>query len=175
MKGKKDTYQQKSGFKVPDDYFQNLEARLLNVVKEGKTVSENFSKTSGFTVPENYFEKLDDRILSGIETTPETSKVFTLLTKQQLIYAVAIAAVFIGIISTIFLQPIQTGSMESMELSALEDYIDEGYVDFNLTEISSFMYEEGYSPERFTTTNFNSEAVLEYLNENVEHPAYITE
>jgi hypothetical protein len=50
-------------FKVPDDYFQNLELT---------TNIERFGKTNVFNVPNNYFETLPDKILAKTQAPKET-------------------------------------------------------------------------------------------------------
>lgn len=169
------TYRHNSGFKVPENYFDGLEDRILASVASDspeKRLSEN---TAGFRVPEGYFDSLEDRILEQVGQPAKRGALIPLFRSKKLLYAAAVAAVFIGLVSTLLLRPIAEISFDDMELSALENYIDEGYLDFNLNEITSFMYEEGYAVDNLDQPKIDNEALLEYLDENIEDPAYLLE
>jgi hypothetical protein len=51
-----------TGFKVPKDYFENFEDRLLSELKLKETASP-----SGFKLPEDYFDSLDNKILDAVK------------------------------------------------------------------------------------------------------------
>ncbi|CAN5246068.1 hypothetical protein BH23BAC2_BH23BAC2_12380 [soil metagenome] len=177
MKKNKLPYHHKPGFKIPQDYFEDFEDRLMDsIAGESNLPGINvYIGKPGFEVPSNYFNALEDRIFERLEEK-DTVKVIPLFSKQRLYYAAAIAAVFIGIVSLVYFKPVGSEStINSLELSALENYIDEGHFDLNYYEITSLMYEEGYSFDNFSTSGFSDEAIYNYVNENIENPDLLFE
>ena len=177
MKNNKLPYNQNPGFKIPDHYFQDFEDRLMQAVQQENILPdamETFSGKPGFSMPEGYLNNLEDKILDRVNK--EQSKVIPLFSARKLFYAAAVAAVFIGIISTLFFRSDTSEfTMDSIELSALENYIEEGYFDLDFNELSAFMTEDGYSFGDYNTDEFSDEAVYNYINENIEDPEFLFE
>lgn len=177
MENNKLPYHLKPGFKVPDMYFENFEERLMrSVIREDEQpeIDLNYLGKPGFSVPEGYFESIEDKILEKVANKP--GKVVPLFSGRKIFYAAAVAAVFIGIISTLFFRnPTSEYTMETIELSALENYIEEGYFDLDFNELTAFITEEDYSFDDYSTAEFSDEAVFNYINENVEDPQLLFE
>lgn len=168
---RKSPYHPKTGFKTPDNYFEDLEGRIMGAVVKEDVLSGRKYASPGFTVPQSYFNDLEIDILGKVSSKNRGGKVISLLNNSKYFYAAAVAAVFIGLISTQFFNPvIEAYSIDAVELSALEEYIDEGNINLNYNEISSFMAEEGYSFDDFNTSGLSDEEVFNYLNENIEDP-----
>ena len=53
----------KDNYKVPDNYFDEFEMRLMNRIE-----LENFPKKSGFTIPQNYFNTAEAEICNRTQT-----------------------------------------------------------------------------------------------------------
>ncbi len=177
MENNKLPYRIKPGFKVPKDYFENFEERLMHAVEQEKDQSkliQTYTGNSGFTFPDGYFDSLEGRILEKVQAKP--GKVIELFPVRRIIYAASVAAVFIGIVSTLFFRDSSTpNTMDSLELSALENYIEEGYFDLDFNELSAFMTQEGYSFGDYSTSQFSDEAVYNYIDENIEDPEFLFE
>ncbi|WBL20976.1 hypothetical protein [Zunongwangia sp. HRR-M8] len=176
MKEEKIPYRGASGFKVPSGYFENLEEQLFDtVLNEGKQIQEiELPVETGFKVPEAYFDGLEDRLVEKIE--PKQPKLIKVNFRKTLYYAAAIAAIFVVLYTTFFkLGNEQSASWDDVELSAIEDYIDDGYVDLSDTEFSNMIFEDGYIVEESDFAAMNSDAVFQYIDENVEDPSYILE
>lgn len=177
MKHNKLPYNSKSGFNVPDNYFENFEEKMMHSIGK-KPALENivFKASSGFKVPDSYFENLEREIIQKVEGEKKGGKLISLFNNTKLYYAAAVAAVFIGVVSTVFFNPVtEDFTIDGLELSAIEQYIDEGYIDFNYNEISAFMAEEDYSFDDFNTSGLSDEQVFEYLSENIEDPNILYE
>lgn len=171
MKENKLPYPQDAGFKVPDNYFQDLEAQIMDKVSNGTTLLDSYKGKPGFEVPQDYFKQLEENITEKLELTAPGKKVIPLWKKKKLYYATAVAAVFLAIISTVLFNPVLPDySIETIELSAIEEYIDRGYIDLNFNEISAFLTEEGYAADDFNTSGLSDEEMLDYLSENLEDP-----
>ncbi len=176
MENNKLPFHLNSGFKVPKDYFENFEERLMHAVNQDDPsgIIPTYSRKSGFTIPEDYFETLENRILDQLEKDPV--KVIPLFPVRKLFYAAAVAAVFIGvIITTYFNNDTSVYSIDSVELSVLEKYIEEGYFDLNFYELSTFMTDEHYSYGDYSKLNLSEEALYNYINENIEDPELLYE
>ncbi|PKD20957.1 hypothetical protein APR41_13070 [Salegentibacter salinarum] len=169
MKKEKISYNQKSGFKTPENYFEGLEDELLDMVKFSETLEEK--KSAGFTTPNGYFNGLEDEILEKA-TKPEP-KVRKLFTKEAFLYAASIAAIVIAFASTFYINPETQTSWEDLELSVMENYIDDNNIDFSTSEISNYIFQQGYIIDDADLNTVNSEAMRSYLDENLEDPLYI--
>lgn len=162
-------YHQKPGFKVPDNYFEDFESKILREVGIEKSLLEIDKIAPGFSVPNNYFETLENEILQKVESTEKKGKIISLFNTSRYYYAAAVAAVFIGIVSTLFFSPVtQDYNLDSLEFAAIENYIEEGYIDLNYNQLSSFITEEGYTYDNFYTSGLSDDEVFDYINETIE-------
>jgi hypothetical protein len=176
MKKNKLPYQQNAGFKVPENYFQDFEAQMMRKVTAGDSLDNSYKGQPGFGVPQDYFKELEKNLVDKLELSSSPVKVVPLWRKKKLYYATAVAAVFLAIISTVLFNPVLPEySIETVELSALEEYIDRGYIDLNFNEISAYLSEEGYAADNFNTSGLTDEEMLDYLTENVEDPEMLFE
>lgn len=174
MKKKKIAYKSNPGFKVPDNYFEEFEDRMMHAVSQPTPLSDSKGK-SGFTVPQNYFESVEVKIFEKVQEQKPKATVIPLFRKRKFYYAASVAAVFIGIISTLLLKPNPELTVGSIEYSALEYFIEEGSMDLNFNEISSFMFEEDYVLEDLYDSNLNEEELFNYLSENVDYADLLEE
>jgi hypothetical protein len=134
---------------------------------------EQYKEKSGFTIPENYFDGLEDQVMAKVERPEPRGITISLFRKKKLYAAAVIAAIFIGIISTLFLKQDPINSLDSEEISVLEEYIDQENIDLNFEEITTFIFEEGYVLDNLNTSVLSDEAVFDYINEHVEDPALL--
>ncbi len=166
--------QQKPGYKVPENYFRDFEADLMARLNEDHILGDTYKGDPGFKTPDAYFDDLENRIFNNIEnsgSTKNNGKVIPLIRNKKLYYIAAVAAVFIGIISTLFYQSTnQVYTIDSVELSTLESFIDDGYFELDFMEISTFMIEEGFSFDDYSTTGLSDQAIYNYVDENIEDP-----
>lgn len=176
MKKKMLPEDQKTGFSIPENYFRDFEARLMDRLNEPEVLGGTYKGQSGFVVPENYFDQLEKQVLDKVEKKRETTKVIPLYRRKKFYYAAAVAAVFTGIISTLFFNaPGADFTIDSLELSTLENYLDDEYINIDNKEISVFMIDDSYSFYNFSTSRLSDEAVLEYISENIEDPNLLFE
>lgn len=146
-----------SGLKIPKNYFNDFEAQLFARIE-----AEKFPKSTGFSVPEDYFSKFDDTI-----TLKERVKVISLFPKKYTAHAAAIAAILI-VGAMFFSTSQQTASLDSIQISLIEKYIDEGNLNMDLFDLTTYL-----EPEDFTNIDIGSryftETTLEnYLLENTD-------
>jgi len=163
----------KPGFKVPKNYFEDFDAKMMRAISCEESALELHKEKSGFTIPENYFDDLEDKVLAKAERSEPRGTVISLFRKRKFYAAAGIAAVFIGIISTLLLKPNPLNLSDSEQISELEEYIDDENIDLNFNEITTFIYEEGYVLDDLNTSGLSDEAVFDYINDYVEDPALI--
>ncbi|HEY9185138.1 MAG TPA: hypothetical protein VIM94_07420 [Salegentibacter sp.] len=166
-------YRNNPGFSVPPNYFEELEKEVLDMVGdlESEKVLENI-EGSGFKVPENYFENLE---IDFPENDSHEPKIIPLFKKEYLFYAASIAAIIIALAGSLYINPAPVDTWQNIELSVLENYIDDNNIDLTTTEISGFLFNDGIVLDNSNFDEVNPEAMLDYLEENVEDPTYILE
>ena len=153
MNKQKDTYQ-KSGFKVPDNYFKEFKINQLDLVDKNV-----------FKVPDNYFEDLEIKL-------PQESKVINLKQRILLISSSVAAVLIIAIIA--FNQPRNNQNLNSfsnVEQSEIENYLEtelenpEDYINNNIP----------LNFNDFEESQLTSEEIAEYLGDNLYEEDFINE
>lgn len=173
MKTDLNKYKSKSGFKTPPNYMDDFEANLFE--KMNLTASKTVSKSSGFQVPEGYFNNLEHQLSAKLESGERKGKLVSLFSKRQVYYAASIAAIFIVLFSVMPLKSPEANSLNNLNATALETYIQEEDLDLNYNDISNLIFEEGLIIESLDSYSYSDQAVLEYLNENIENSEFIIE
>ena len=164
MKENRLPYSQQSGFKVPEDYFGNFGDRMMTRVFS----EDNKLNNKPFKVPEGYFEQLEDRVVQNLELTPKKAKVIPLFNRRLWSYVASVAAVLVVLLSSVIFNRAQDPSFEELEISAVESYILE-YIKHD----DPAVIPENYEFTASANPNIDKEALLEYLNENIEEPALL--
>ena len=103
----------KNPFKVPENYFINLNKNILNN-------SETLLKNSGFRVPKNYFSMVQEEIISNVASNNDKG-----VLKKIIISLTGIAAslfLFFSISYTINTKPV-------IENQSLNDYLEAYYIE----------------------------------------------
>jgi hypothetical protein len=119
---------QKNPFKIPEEYFDELEEKFCN--------SEDFiSKLNPFNSPLNYFENLESSLLKALDLKNPTNKK---VSKKLILQFISVAAIIL-LVSTIFLM----NQKEMIDKNqALNDFIENYYLeDFDSYKILSMMDE----------------------------------
>lgn len=158
-----------NGFHTPKDYFDNFEDRLFSKISE-----DGLPKGSGFNVPEGYFDQLDTKILKSVNDATVQTKVIPLFGKRTLYYAAAIAACAILVFSIVNTNnPVNT--INSIEISTIESYIEDGNLDIDSYDIASLLIDEDLNIIS-SEIEFISENLLEdYLLENIDDSSILIE
>lgn len=157
MKDKKN----KSGFKVPENYFDDFEKRLLKKIE-----SETLPKETGFKVPDRYFDTLEDTLLQRLHTEEKSQKVIHLNSRSTWVYLTAIAACFAIIVSILVRNESIVKQMNSLKIASIENYIDEGYLDLDSYEVLALLDDEDLTNINVENDIFSEESLENYLLEN---------
>ena len=119
---------QKNPFKIPEEYFDELEEQFCN--------SEDFiSKLNPFNSPLNYFENLESSLLKALDLKNTTYKK---VSRRLILQFISVAATIL-LVSTFFL--ISQKEITDKD-QALNDFIENYYLeDFDSYKILSIMDE----------------------------------
>ncbi len=164
-------YKNKSGFKIPNNYMKDFEANIFDKLEISADKSKE--RKSGFQVPTDYFNTIEENILVRLDTEGKKGKIVNLFSKKNLYYASAVAAIFVVMLCTFLFNSPDSNSIDTIEYAALEDYLGEEDLDYY--DISNLIYEDGFIIESLNASNFDDEAIFDYLNENIEYSGLIIE
>lgn len=166
MKHKKLDHINTSGFKVPKDYFSQVEEQILSDVH-----LKNKVKHSGFDVPDSYFETLEERILKKLETKNEV-KVISLFKWKKVIYASAIAACVV-LMFNVFSNTSKELTFESIEIATIENYLEDE--DFTSIDFTSLLTYEDVNKDNFIENEIPDYLIEDYLMNTIELEDLISE
>ncbi|GAA4281118.1 hypothetical protein [Gaetbulibacter aestuarii] len=155
----------KTGFKTPEDYFENFEDDLLSTVK-----IKAKNPTSGFNVPDTYFETFEERIMQKVSDQKDT-KVIPLFRKKHLFYAAGIAASIL-LLFNLSIFDHQT-NWDDIDTETAENYV----INENLGsyEIASLLDLEDIDETNFIDLNIKDEHIETYLENNAEIETLLSE
>ena len=151
----------KSGFKVPENYFDNFEKRIFNKIE-----SETLPKETGFKVPDGYFDSLEDTLLQRLNAEEKPQKVISLNSRKTWIYLTAIAACLTIILSILIKDESIVKQMDLLKTASIENYIEEGYLDLESYEVLALLDDEDLTNINFESDIFSEELLEDYLLEN---------
>ncbi|WP_127845081.1 hypothetical protein [Psychroflexus aestuariivivens] len=164
MKNKTNISGKKSGFKIPEHYFKELEARILEQKSQD---SETSNISSGFNVPKDYFENFNLEL--PYDSDEKQPRVIQLTPWLKWISAACIIG--FGLFGTLYIDSISQPK-NNLEFTDLDDDMIENYIDYNIE-----------NPEDFIDLNKNSnfddlinknivnlkdQDILNYLDEHLE-------
>jgi hypothetical protein len=151
----------KSGFKVPENYFDNFEKRIFEKIE-----SEIIPKETGFKVPDGYFDNLEDIVLQKLKAEEKSQKVIHLNSRRTWVYLTAIAACLAIIVSIFIKDESIFKQIDSLKTATIENYIDEGYLDLESYEVLALLDDEDLTNINFESDTFSEELLENYLLEN---------
>ncbi|WP_298496728.1 hypothetical protein [uncultured Algibacter sp.] len=161
MKNKKLHNINSSGFKVPNDYFESFDEKILSQLNTNSQLDS--IKGTGFKVPDNYFESLNNTILNNNIATKET-KVIPLFNKRNLVYISSIAAVILLLFNLSLFENKPT--FDNLDIDIVEGFIE--YEDINTYEIAALFTNEQIVENITIDYTVNDEHIEEYLLNNAD-------
>lgn len=174
MKNKKDIFGTQTGFKVPENYFEDFQVRsaLLQQENKLKDTFESKSIDTGFKIPQNYFEEFEVQL----PQEAKKGKVISLFRRENIIRASGIAAIFIiGLFVLKNQFPIQEPTnQQTINAIALEEQLEKDFFDFEFRDIETSL-NGSISVDEKQLNSINEDAILDYLTENAELISLIDE
>tara|TARA_R110001583_G_scaffold4351_2_gene25174 strand:+ start:8828 stop:9448 length:621 start_codon:yes stop_codon:yes gene_type:complete len=177
----------KSGFEIPDTYFETVEKAVLselnvdkiqsNTTKEIFTTPENYfnsieaiviarlkseviHKNIENSIPKNYFDSIEETVLTKISASSKIIQLKTRLTKFIVPIAIAASILLIFVLN----DNSTTVSFDSLTLNEVENWIANGSIDYDALSIAS-MYPEIELKNEIFTISVSDNEVLNYLYE----------
>lgn len=167
MKNKKDIFENQTGFKVPENYFEDFQVSQASLQQENKLEDafENQSIKAGFKVPQSYFEEFEVKL----PQEAKKGKVISLFSTENMIRVSGIAAIFIiGFFVLKNQFSIQEFSnQQPINPIALEDQLEKDYFDLELMDFEISL-NGSISVDEKQLKSINEDAILDYLSENAE-------
>jgi len=163
MSKKKHILKHKTGFKTPENYFEDFQMNMPSFREEIEI--ENKSIDSGFKVPQNYFENFK------VELPQENKKgkVISLFSVKTISKVLAIAAIFlIGFFVFKSQFAINQFSNEvDINPIALEEQLEKDYFDIEFRDFDVSLNGNNTVDEK-ELKSIDEDAILDYLSENAE-------
>ncbi len=148
-------------FKVPTNYFDEFENHLLNKINE-----EVLPKNIGFKTPPGYFNKLDAKIKRKNNSKSKEGKLIPVVSKKKFIYAASLAAIVILVFSVIK-DTTRFYTLEEIEISNIENFINEGNIQLKQHEISILFTDEILNNMTSNQSRLSGNQLENYLLENI--------
>ena len=148
-------------FKVPTNYFDEFENHLFKKINE-----EVLPKNIGFKTPTGYFNKLDIKIKRKNNSKSKEGKLIPIVSKKTFMYAASIAAIVILVFSVLKNStPVYT--LEEIEISNIENFINEGNIQLKQYEISILFTDEILNNITSNQSRLSGNQLENYLLENI--------
>jgi len=142
-----------TGFKTPNNYFEELEESILI-----ETKLKSIAKNTGFKTPKEYFGTFETSAIKG-------SKVIPLYKRKVITYISSIAAAALLIFSFIIFN--KTNGIDSLDTASIDNYILE---EVESSDIVSLFLENELTENQFIDYDFNDKAIDTFLeNEDVNN------
>lgn len=145
----------KSGFKVPDNYFNQLEENLLSEISLKEHVSE-----TGFNIPDGYFEMFKVEINEPASKT----KVISLFSRKTMWYAASVAAIVILLINIPDFKA--TDNFAAIDTESMESYMLTN--DYDAYELSELFIETKGFEAAILEESITDASLEDYLYDNAE-------
>jgi hypothetical protein len=158
-------FSKRNNFNVPNDYFNEVEDIVVAKLK-----AEAIQKNDATIIPDNYFDKIEDKVFNKLKSEKK-SKVITLKKFTKFIAPIAIAA------SLLLLVYLNTTSkkytFDSISTAAIESYFENGGNDVDVLSIASLYTEDELKNEEIFDSTVTDSVVVNYLSEeNLEEIIY---
>ena len=177
----------KSGFEIPDTYFETIENAVLSKLKAdkiqskktkeifttpekyfdsiediviAKLKSEVIHKNIENSIPKNYFNSIEETVLTKISASQKIIQFKTSLTKFIAPIAIAASLLFIFTLNN----NSTNVSFDSLTLNEVENWIANGSIDYDALSVASMYPEIELNNEIFSISVSDNE-VLNYLYE----------
>lgn len=150
----------KTGFKTPEDYFDNFEDKLMDNLNSSNALSQ--INDPGFEVPKNYFENIENDIFKKVKE--DDAPVIQLSSRRQLYYVAGIAASIILMLAIFINKPFE----EELSVEMVEIYLEDR--DLSSYELAELLADSELLEDDFviTETSFEEDNLESYLLENSE-------
>jgi len=139
----------KSGFKVPESYFDDFDIQTLKGKKQ--------QHIAGFSVPENYFENFEVQ-------NPKPTKIIRLNEFQK---TLAIASILIVLLGTLLIGLLtQPQPQRDLNFSKIDKSVIENYLEDEMLMETDFYVENDDFYFKLKPQNFSSKEVIDNMDDS---------
>ncbi|MDX1828258.1 MAG: hypothetical protein R3342_01810 [Lutibacter sp.] len=150
-------FSKKNNFKVPNDYFNSIEDIVVTKLK-----AEAIQKNDTAIIPDNYFDEIEDKVFIKLKSERK-SKVITLKNFTKFIAPIAIAA---SLLLFIYLNTTSKKyTFDSLPTAAIESYFESGGNDVDILSIASLYTEDELKNDEIFDSTVTDSVVVNYLSE----------
>lgn len=174
MENNKEHNKQKTGFKVPNNYFEDFNTSLHKKLSSSTDNDRSlFPEKTGFKTPDDYFETLTIEI-NDYNTKDQKTKVVNLNTKKKLLYGLSIAASLTLLIAIV----LPTKKDDLVTFESLNTITFNAYIETNHETLDTYMIAEVFEDEiddlnLISNDDVIDESLIDYLNN--EDTTYLIE
>lgn len=136
----KKTDENRKGFRVPEEYFESLDTRLMTRLKSGSK--------KGLKVPEGYFEEFE---VKPPRNRPDV---------KNLIWLAAAASILL-----IFGPQYMNTNQKTLDWNDLDQEEISSWIESDLVELNAYDIAEAYPEVELNVPNLSNEELNAYLNE----------
>jgi len=142
----------KNSFKTPDNYFKTIEDKIIGNLE---TV---VNKTTGFKVPKDYFNTLENNINTPRVKRAKVKSLFNNTTIKIIGFSIAASfLIFIGINN--FSSGNQNLEIHNLSLSELDTWMEEDLITFNTYEIA-----DTFTENELNLVDIENDELSEYFD-----------
>jgi len=156
-----------SGLKVPEDYFGSFENQLMEKLNSDNSESSILTDSlkTGLITPNKYFENVEDTILEKTIKANQETKIIPLFSQKNVLFIAGIAAMIAIIISVSINKGNDPFNFDTIDVADIQEYFDEGNVEFSDTEIAELLDEEASFIDTFNDDEISDEELENYLSD----------
>lgn len=152
-----------SGFKVPKNYFERLDAHILTEIKLGE-----LPQTPGFKTPKDYFSNFDKRLIEKVSEEKEV-KVISLSRWKKTMASIAVAASLLLLFQVSFNNP-EPVTFGTLKTASIEYFLQQE--DYSNDDLARLFSENELSTSDFIDYTVSEDIANEFI-ETVDIEDYI--
>lgn len=166
----------KSGFTVPEQYFEKFEKTLDQILHKPHDHGFHLSNidSPGFSVPENYFENFEKNLSTQLEEIAIDRKLFSVNMVKKLVYVSGIAAMIA--IAIIYYPRTTMGSLnfDSVAITDIQEYMENGNLEISDEQLVLLLDNENELESLFSNMELNQDVLEAYLlKQDLENELFI--
>jgi hypothetical protein len=160
----------RSGFKVPADYFDQLTDRVMSEVTQSR-----ISESAGFSVPEGYLDQLTDQVMQSVldnsletKVIPMNTSIEPTRTKAWFIPLIAVAALGLLLFSLQGLWESTTPGFEILEDQEVMEYVVNLNTSMDQDAMELLFADNDLLDNLSVNTQINDDELMDYLIDEVD-------
>ena len=148
-----------SGFKTPANYFESLDAQILERLADKEMISG--IDNPGFTVPKDYFDSVESMVFEKLTAQPE-QPVITLKPRRTFYYVAGIAASLVLLVSLVFNNTNDSLSINTIDTASIENYLYQE--DYSYDDLANLLQTDYMSETDFIDINISDDYIDQYID-----------